>query len=236
MSIWRAPRTFRRASLWSDLRNGISETRRYGTWSNFSLPRSSGATDSDERWPVTYGINIEAIGSYACTKAIRRPCAFGRERSRTTRVELIAKTYAAFPVMHGRTSGLRHLTIEYGLLRQALIGERQERLQSGARRGRLQTVCRAVGHCQPLAPRPSVRRGGERLLGASYRQVGNYFGLTRFAVTVPVSAKAISLRSNAEKGTLGSNFSLYCVNVKLPWYESSSLSTLTCICTSAKPR
>ena len=235
MSIWRAPRTFRRASLWSDLRNGISETRRYGTWSNFSLPRSSGATDSDERWPVTYGINIEAIGSYACTKAIRPPCGFGRERSRTTRVEPIVKTYAAFPVMHGRTSGLHHLTVGCGLVREALIGDQQELWQSDARRGRLQTAWAVLSGTANRSPRVHPSGGGERLLGASHRQVGNYFGLTRFAVTVPVSAKAISLRSNAEKGTLGSNFSLYCVNVKLPWNESSSGATLTCICTSANP-
>src|SRR5215469_1237089 len=125
MSIWRTSRTSRRPSLWWDLRNAISETRKYGTWSNFSLPRTSGATDSEELWPVTSGINIEAIGSYACTKAIRRPCGFGRERSRTTRAEPIVKTYAAFPVMHGRTSGLRHLTIRYGLLRQVLTNEQR---------------------------------------------------------------------------------------------------------------
>src|SRR5215469_9935918 len=117
-SIWRTSSTYQRASLSSDPRNTISEIRKYETWSNSSLPRPSGATDSYEPWLGTYGINIQAIGSYACIKAIRRPCGFGRKRSRTTRVEPIVKTYVAFLVGHGRTSRLRHLTIRYGLLRQ----------------------------------------------------------------------------------------------------------------------
>src|SRR5262249_25161368 len=90
------------------------ETRKYGTWSSSSLPRSSGVTDSDEPWPVTYGINIQASGSYAYIEAIRPPCGFGREQSRATRVGSIVKTHAAFLVMHGRTSRLRHLTIVGG--------------------------------------------------------------------------------------------------------------------------
>src|SRR5215475_13757202 len=111
MSIWHRSQTSRRASHWSDLRNAISEIQKYGTWSNSSLPRNLGATDWDEPLPVTYGIDILAVGSYACTKAIRRRCGFGQEWSRTTRMEPVVKTYAAFLVMHGRTSPLRHLTI-----------------------------------------------------------------------------------------------------------------------------
>src|SRR5215469_15470346 len=137
MSIWRASRTSRRDSPWSDLHNAISETRRYGTWSNFLLPRTSGATDSDEPWPVTYGINIQAIGSYACTRAIRRPCGFGRERSRTIRVGPIVKTYAAFLAMHGRTSHLRHLTI--------VAGDRERQVVTRRGRGRDCAPRRLIG-------------------------------------------------------------------------------------------